>query len=441
MGTKRKHQVSGMNTLSDQLSHEKKKNNLSEPLEKKSSPEHCKTQDTWSRSKKKRMRNKRNNELKRQQILEIDISPPRKSARKLPRSSDPLTDIPDPDVSDCKDKLDRQSNKQNNDGILPGKGRKVTPSKAAPNLCQDNSFVLSAQSTTSSARPKSALQLAFLERLSGSRFRSLNEDLYTTHSSSALKRFQQDPQLFKQYHDGFSAQVKSWPVNPVDVILRWIKAHEKKSREIRQDKTNLVVADFGCGEAKLAKELLKTMFAHSNCSNTPQNVCPFTVHSFDLVANGNPFITACDMSNVPLPNSTVDVGVFCLALMGTNVADFIREAHRVLRPNAILKIAEVRSRFEDKISIDNSQDSGNRNSSKHQIKRSKNAKTEKNTLLKMDSTLLDEFIRIMQLLGFNSTKIDRTNSFFVLMDFVKVPNSSPPEDVSFTPKPCLYKRR
>ena len=41
------------------------------------------------------------------------------------------------------------------------------------------------------------------------------------------------------------------------------------------------------------------------------------VHSFDLVAKF-PHITATDMAKVPLPDACVDVGVFCLALMGTN---------------------------------------------------------------------------------------------------------------------------
>jgi hypothetical protein len=51
----------------------------------------------------------------------------------------------------------------------------------------------------------------------------------------------------------------------------------------------------------------------------------------------------CDMANVPLKSKTVDVAVFCLSLMGTNLADFLREAHRALKDVGILKIAEVRS--------------------------------------------------------------------------------------------------
>ena len=70
------------------------------------------------------------------------------------------------------------------------------------------------------------------------------------------------------------------------------------------------------------------------------------VHSFDLVA-ANERITACDIAHVPLPNGAVDVGIFCLSLMGTNFADFLREAHRVLKLHGQLLIAEVKSRIPD----------------------------------------------------------------------------------------------
>lgn len=34
---------------------------------------------------------------------------------------------------------------------------------------------------------------------------------------------------------------------------------------------------------------------------------------------------------VPLSPASVDVAVFCLSLMGTNLVDFLTEAHRVLK--------------------------------------------------------------------------------------------------------------
>lgn len=74
-----------------------------------------------------------------------------------------------------------------------------------------------------------------------------------------------------------------------------------------------VIADFGCGEARLAKAL-------------PSH----TVHSFDLVAI-NPLVTACDMAHTPLKDKEAEVVVFCLSLMGTNLKDYLKEANRVLK--------------------------------------------------------------------------------------------------------------
>ena len=43
----------------------------------------------------------------------------------------------------------------------------------------------------------------------------------------------------------------------------------------------------------------------------------------------------------------LDIGVFCLSLMGTNFPQFLKEANRVLLNGGILFIAEVMSRFID----------------------------------------------------------------------------------------------
>merc|ERR1712029_1212574 len=87
-----------------------------------------------------------------------------------------------------------------------------------------------------------------------------------------------------------------------------------------------VIADFGCGEARLARSVENE------------------VSSFDLVA-ANERVVACDMANVPLPDTSVDVAVFCLSLMGTNIRDYLFEASRVMKFGGTLKIAELESRF------------------------------------------------------------------------------------------------
>ncbi|XP_014480344.1 PREDICTED: ribosomal RNA-processing protein 8 isoform X2 [Dinoponera quadriceps] len=157
-----------------------------------------------------------------------------------------------------------------------------------------------------------------MAQLSASRFRFINETLYSSDSSQSKQYFNEDPDAFKAYHDGYKQQIEQWPINPLDVIISSIKNMP----------TDNVIADFGCGEAQLAASI------------------PHEVHSFDFIAM-NDRVKACDITHTPLLMSNVHVVVFCLSLMGTNLDDYLIEANRVLKTNGILKIAEVESRFED----------------------------------------------------------------------------------------------
>jgi len=125
----------------------------------------------------------------------------------------------------------------------------------------------------------SALQLQFAKKLEGSRFRVINEQLYTSTGTESFTTFQANPTLFDVYHQGFREQASHWPHNPLDSIIAWLRSKHPRA----------VVADMGCGDARLSVSL------------TPQN----KVHSFDLVApNPNPRgIIACDIARVPLPDN------------------------------------------------------------------------------------------------------------------------------------------
>jgi ribosomal RNA-processing protein 8 len=157
--------------------------------------------------------------------------------------------------------------------------------------------------------------------LEGSRFRWLNESLYTEHGSTSFELFQNDPNLFSVYHSGFRSQTLSWPVNPVDECVEFIKSTLKPGSSI---------GDFGCGDAKIAQTVNSTL----------------KVHSFDLVST-NPLVTACNIANVPLKDNALDMAVFSLSLMGTDWPKFIAEAQRCLYKGGILYIAEVQSRVVD----------------------------------------------------------------------------------------------
>ncbi|XP_051963715.1 ribosomal RNA-processing protein 8-like [Xyrauchen texanus] len=219
----------------------------------------------------------------------------------------------------------------------------------------------------------SALRSKMVKQLEAARFRYINELLYTSTSGEAKLMFHQDREAIGIYHRGYTAQVQHWPANPVDSIISYIQ----------QRPVSLVVADFGCGDCKIAQSVKNK------------------VHSFDL-APVCELATACDMAKVPLRESTVDIAVFCLSLMGTNLGDFLAEANRVLVMGGILKIAEVASRFEN----------------------------------------VRLFISALSSLGFKLVNKDTENSHFYSFEFIKTGKA--PENVrkaGLQLKPCLYKKR
>ena len=56
-------------------------------------------------------------------------------------------------------------------------------------------------------------------KLKSAQFRHLNEKLYTQSGSQSLKMFQNDPESFKVYHEGFRHQAEKWPVDPLNLII------------------------------------------------------------------------------------------------------------------------------------------------------------------------------------------------------------------------------
>ena len=56
---------------------------------------------------------------------------------------------------------------------------------------------------------------------------------------------------------------------------------------------------------------------------------------------------ACDIARVPLEDGALDVAILCLALMGSNFTDYVREARRCLHLDGGLHIWEPASYFDD----------------------------------------------------------------------------------------------
>lgn len=146
-------------------------------------------------------------------------------------------------------------------------------------------------------------------KLSGARFRFLNQKLYESSSDDALHYFRQNPDDFVHYHCGFREQTKAWPVNPVDIFIRRLRGMETRGRK-------LTVADMGCGEAKIGQ--------------TFRDSASITVRSFDLAAV-NELVTVASMTKVPMEALSTDIVIFSLSLMNTDYLEAIREAHRILK--------------------------------------------------------------------------------------------------------------
>ena len=148
-----------------------------------------------------------------------------------------------------------------------------------------------------------------------------------------------------------------------------------------------MVADLGCGEARLARSV------------------PNTVHSFDLVA-ANERVTVADIAPTPLEPASVDVVVFCLSLMGTNIRDFVFEAARILKVGGTLKIAELESRFQG------------------------------------EDLSVESFIQNVEKFGFKNSWKDLKKDFFYFIDFTKTGDVKKKKKLpELALKACLYKKR
>lgn len=125
------------------------------------------------------------------------------------------------------------------------------------------------------------------------------------------------------------------------------------------------------------------------------------MYSFDLVAT-KPGVIACNIKDVPLEDASVDVVVFCLALMGSDWPAFLAEARRVLKVNGTLVIAEIVSRL----------NTGNK------------------------------FIAAVESLGFRRTTEQIVNEYFVIWRFDKLAKEARSVEIDGgLLLPCKYKIR
>lgn len=348
---------------------------------------------------------------------------------------------------DATSELNDRGNKEKKDKKKQKKEKAPkTEDKQMPESKPDNSAAEKVQSLLPqppAPAKLTPLQASMREKLVSARFRHLNETLYTRPSEEAYQLFQDSPEMFGEYHEGFRRQVKVWPENPVDSFLQDIRSRAK----IRQpskgrapgvapppiSKTALprttgtcTIADLGCGDARLAESLQKE-----------KKKLHIDVKSYDL-QSPSPLVTKADIANLPLPDGSVNVAIFCLALMGTNWLDFIEEAYRILHWKGELWVAEIKSRFgpvrNKNAPVDHSVGNRRKQPTKKDLKAQEEKAAglyEKDLAVEVDGmddrrreTNVTAFVEVLRSRGFvlqgeGREVIDLSNKMFVKMHFIK----------------------
>ena len=150
-------------------------------------------------------------------------------------------------------------------------------------------------------------------------FSELNKKWSVSKSSNTQYRLKENRAEWYYYHELYRQKRKEWSEIPYLEIAKKIN-----------QRSDWVVADMGCGENLLAKEI------------------PNKVYGFDYVAC-EPSVTECDISNVPLPDNSVDVVVYSLSLMGSNYIDYLKEGYRILKPFGLMFICEPQKKVSEKL--------------------------------------------------------------------------------------------
>jgi superfamily II DNA or RNA helicase len=216
----------------------------------------------------------------------------------------------------CQSKLNRLENKRDIakaavDGEIPDSSDQLTPSKATQ-YWMGWLRRLSEEGLNEIERREIKVPLDETDSSEAKRryasygdFSKLNARWNNAHSSTTHERLRNNPEEWCFYHTRMDELEQAWQVNPREECIKHLKINLP---------TGSVVADFGCGQAKLA-ETLKGIH---------------TVHSFDHVAI-NRSVIACDIASTPLDDNTLDAVIFSLSLMGSNLKDYIVEAYRTLK--------------------------------------------------------------------------------------------------------------
>lgn len=141
-----------------------------------------------------------------------------------------------------------------------------------------------------------------------------------SNSKTLLEKYSNDNSEWLTYHKQREEFIKKWDTNPCNDISKWCLDHDD----------DLVIGDFGCGQASIADQI----------GNRHK------VYSFDFVKYNNN-VTQADSSDVPLEDRSLYIAVFSLSLITADCNKSLFEAHRTLKKNKFLYIVEPINKFDN----------------------------------------------------------------------------------------------
>lgn len=124
------------------------------------------------------------------------------------------------EVTSKKKKSKQKPSKKNNQVKINVPPKKNRPEKTAHAVVKNKKQNPKSDSST---EPKMSFGDDLTDRLKASRFRFINEQLYTQTGDQAIDVFEQDDSAFTTYHDGYRKQIEQWPINPLDRLINSIK--------------------------------------------------------------------------------------------------------------------------------------------------------------------------------------------------------------------------
>jgi len=155
----------------------------------------------------------------------------------------------------------------------------------------------------------------------------LHQKYKTLNSSNLHAQFQQEPSLWREYHKISEANERSScrEFHPLETIIDYLETLNMKK--------SFVVADLGCGLARICKHFV-------------DKDSRFSFYNFDHVACDD-IVTTRDIQDTGLDDASVDIAVLCLAMWGSNCKDYLTEVHRILDKGGRLLIIEPYKRWFD----------------------------------------------------------------------------------------------